>query len=202
MNTKTWAQSVCLILPAIRIWNSNAKRVFQKCTISKCLVTKFWLFLNDFGDNRYFHVFSGSPSWDWSFKFWWREERDRRSGLIHNSSTSKLWHSKPKITILLVPELQSSAIGITYFCPKLFSLLIRSHRKSNFENRTSFALSTYLRKLRTSFTHTKYLRKLFVKMSATMITYFWPKLFSLFIRSHRKSNFKNRTSLAHFTQIT
>ena len=95
-----------------------------------------------------------------------------------------------------------SATTITYFCPKLFSLLIRSHRKSNFKNRTSFALSTYLRKLRTSFTHSTYLRKLHMKSSAITITYFCPKLFSLLILSHRKSNFKNRTSLAHFTQIT
>ena len=62
-------QSVCFVLPAIRIWNSNAKRVFQKCTISKHLVIRFWRFLNNFGDKRYFHVFSGSPSWNWSFKF-------------------------------------------------------------------------------------------------------------------------------------
>ena len=62
-------QSVCLLLPAIRIWNSNAKRIFQKCTISIPLVIRFWRFLNDFGNKRYFHIFSGSLSWDWSFKF-------------------------------------------------------------------------------------------------------------------------------------
>ena len=60
----TSKQSVCLVLPAIRIWNSNPKRVFQKWTISKHLVIKFWRFLNDFGDKSNFHVFSGSPSWD------------------------------------------------------------------------------------------------------------------------------------------
>ena len=81
-----------------------------------------------------------------------------------------------------------SATTITYFCPKLFSLLIRSHRKSNFKNRTSFAHSTYL-------------RKLYVTLSAITITYFCPKLFSLLIRSHRKSNFKNRTSFAHSTYL-
>ena len=45
-------QTDCLVLPAIRFWNSKTKRGFQKWTISKCVVSDFWRFLKTFGEKE------------------------------------------------------------------------------------------------------------------------------------------------------